>query len=494
MRIKLQSFPPLPICRAWFSVHSATTVEELKSVLCKELPALLDSDLESREIDLVLDDFELLDFSPIDVIRDGDLILIKQRSSVAGKRKALDDGSATRKRVKRSEDANQPAQTKKTPSQKSQQPRYPHNTTALHTMRSSSSSSESISSSSSESSGSDSSSSASSSESESSSSDSDGSDSSSSAPSSAPPDQTANTTEIFVPPGLGKPATHSRNVRRRRKQMFERLATTAEPASVNEIPLGARAQTVPTVPPPAPVQAPVAQNGQGPAAQDGKPPIVFSSAAEEAAVERTLQEAIPFTNTEDREVLATFSRLVPPSEKQEKGLLPANMFVTSVDVEADLPRRKKTKKKRQEPAVDYEEDMAEDIELPYDDPVEAEAAVIPSNGETGSAGSSTTINREEVESNWSSMSKISEASQVTAGMFVAWKELGINPHTFTPEMLLNVGRVVSCEHQLVVEQHAEHAATEVSFGGLITTEDEQNVELEYDWVDAFQGDWRIIHA
>jgi len=75
MRIKLQSLPPLPICRAWFSVHSATTVEELKSVLCKELPALLDSDLEPRDIDLVLDDFELLHFSPIDVIRDGDLIL-----------------------------------------------------------------------------------------------------------------------------------------------------------------------------------------------------------------------------------------------------------------------------------------------------------------------------------------------------------------------------------------------------------------------------------
>jgi len=303
--------------------------------------------------------------------------------------------------------------------------------------------------------------------------------------------------------------------------MFERLATTAEPASANEIPLGARAQTVPTAPSPVPVQASVAQNGQGPAAQEGKPPvfmmstlqnknkkkgfkkmmksstaakIVFSSAAEEAAVQRTLQEAIPFTNTEDREVLATFSRLVPPSEKQEKGLLSANMFVTSVDVEADLPRRKKMKKKRQEPAVDYEEDVVEDIELPYHYPVEAEAAVVPSNGATGSGGSSTTSNREEVESNWSSMSKISEASQVKVGMFVVWKELGINPHTFTPEMLLNAGRVVSCEQQLAVEQHSEHAATEVSFGGLITAEDEQNVELGYDWVDVFQGDWRIIHA
>lgn len=75
MRIKLQSFPPLPTLRAWFSIHSATTVKELKSVLCQELPALQDGALNPEDIVLVLDDFDLLDFSPIDVIRDGDLIL-----------------------------------------------------------------------------------------------------------------------------------------------------------------------------------------------------------------------------------------------------------------------------------------------------------------------------------------------------------------------------------------------------------------------------------
>ena len=72
------------------------------------------------------------------------------------------------------------------------------------------------------------------------------------------------------------------------------------------------------------------------------------------------------------------------------------------------------------------------------------------------------------------------------------QELGINPQTFTPEMLLNVGKVVSCEQQLVVEQLSEHAAAEVSFGGLIVAEEEQNTELGYDWTDVFQGDWRIL--
>ncbi|KAH9843635.1 uncharacterized protein C8Q71DRAFT_8025 [Rhodofomes roseus] len=548
MRIKLQSFPPLPVCRAWFSVHSATTVEELKSVLCKELPALRDGDLEPRDIDLVLDDFELLDISPVDVVRDGDLILIKQRLLITrGKRKAVDVGRPVRKRVKRSDDTKQSAPAKKTSAQEVKQRKGAERAALLHATKpdplssSSDSSSDSASSSSSESSDSDteSSSSESSSEGESSSSDSDTSQSSSdSAPSIAPtrpngkliggPPRAKPTqgkapaaTENFVPPGLGKPATQSRNVRRRRKRMFERLEATTEPASVNEIPLGTRAETVAPVPSPAPVAAPSVHDMRASAAQDGRPPvfmmstlqnknkkkgfkkmmnsniaakIVFSSAAEEAAVEQTLQEAIPFTNTGDREVLATFSRLVPPSEKQEKGLLPPNMFVTSVDVEADLPRKRK--KRKQQQVVDYEEEAAEVFELPYDDPMEAEPAVdsgLPSNDMTTSEAAPTTINRHEVESNWSSLPKITEASQVKSGVFVGWKELGINPQSFTPEMLLNVGRVVSCEQQLVVERHSDHAA-EVSFGGLIMAEEGQNVELGYEWTDVFQGDWRFIQA
>lgn len=235
--------------------------------------------------------------------------------------------------------------------------------------------------------------------------------------------------------------------------MFERLAATAEPASVNEIPLGARAQTAVPTPSPAPAQ-PLARLPPAPtrksAPKDIQSPvfmmstlqnknkrkgfkkmmsstipakIIFSTAEEEAAVEQTLQEAVPFTNAEDREVLATFARLVPPSEKQEKGLLPPNMFVTSVDVEADLPRKKK-KKKKQVQAVEYEEAMEEDVELPYDDPVETAPAQEPTlgvKGEVNVASSAPAINRQDVEARWTSYPKITEASQLKPGVLIGWK-------------------------------------------------------------------------
>lgn len=251
-----------------------------------------------------------------------------------------------------------------------------------------------------------------------------------------------------MPPGLGKPTTHNRNVRRRRKRMFERLAGTAEPASVNEIPLGARAQTAVPVPPPAPAEPAVVPNKQSAPPRDIQPPvimmstlqnknkkkgfkkmmastfpakIIFSSAGEGATVEQTLQEAIPFTNAEDREVLATFARLVPPSEKQEKGLVPPNMFVTSVDVEADLPNKRK-KKQRQAPEAHYEEE--EVIELPYDEPVEAALAGDPvavTNGVSGMAKTAPAVNRQDVESRWTSLPKITEAAQLKPGVIIGWK-------------------------------------------------------------------------
>ena len=253
----------------------------------------------------------------------------------------------------------------------------------------------------------------------------------------------------FVPPGFGKPATHSRNVRRRRKRMFERLAATVEPASVNEIPLGTRAQTAVPTPSPAPSQ-PSAQSSTAlvkkSATQDSRPPvfmmstlqnknkkkgfkkmmsstipakIIFSTAEEEAAVEQTLQEAVPFTNAEDREVLATFARLVPPSEKQEKGLLPPNMFVTSIDVEADLSRKKK-KKQKQARATEYEE-VEEVVELPYDDPVETAHSVFAENGKVNVAAGAPAIDRQDVEAKWTSLSKIMEASQLKPGLLIGWK-------------------------------------------------------------------------
>lgn len=76
-RIRLGSTdPPL---KAWFSVPShVATVRDLKKSLCSNLEVL--EDVAPDSIILLLDEFEVLDDSPINVLRDGDLLLYVGRS------------------------------------------------------------------------------------------------------------------------------------------------------------------------------------------------------------------------------------------------------------------------------------------------------------------------------------------------------------------------------------------------------------------------------
>ncbi|KAI9069562.1 hypothetical protein FKP32DRAFT_60375 [Trametes sanguinea] len=75
MRLKVESVPPLPHVKAWFSAHALPSVLDLKASLCADLHALSDAHIKPEDILLLLDDFELLDSSSIDVVRDGDLIV-----------------------------------------------------------------------------------------------------------------------------------------------------------------------------------------------------------------------------------------------------------------------------------------------------------------------------------------------------------------------------------------------------------------------------------
>lgn len=74
MRIKVESTPPLTTFKAWFVVSAASNVQDLKESLCSDVPALREHEVAADQIALVLDGFELLDSSPIDVVRDGDLV------------------------------------------------------------------------------------------------------------------------------------------------------------------------------------------------------------------------------------------------------------------------------------------------------------------------------------------------------------------------------------------------------------------------------------
>lgn len=64
----------LPAIRSWFNVDRENTVTSLKLSLCASVPALRDAHARAEELVLTLDDFELLDHSPIHILRDGDII------------------------------------------------------------------------------------------------------------------------------------------------------------------------------------------------------------------------------------------------------------------------------------------------------------------------------------------------------------------------------------------------------------------------------------
>ncbi|KAH9853351.1 hypothetical protein C2E23DRAFT_755320 [Lenzites betulinus] len=546
MRLKVETVPPLPLLKAWFSTHAVPSILDLKLALCTGLSPLVHHRIDPHHILLLLDDFELLDASPIDVVRDGDLVVIKSRPApppTKRKAPAHDAGSPARKRARTHESTVVSNVNKRHTSTKPRAKPLQKSSSESSSDSSSDAESDSDSDSSSSDSDSDSASDASSSSSGSSSS------STSSAPTESPRPGKKRTTTAKnapvvpqgppVPPGLGKPTTHSRNLRRRRKKMFERIAPPAEPASVNEIPLGARAHALEAGDAAPPRAATSQDNGKGretERAEDAAPAfmmaslqnknkrrgfknalshgvpakIVFPDAAAAADTDAQLVEAalavapVPAAQERTAEVPLPqrgFPRLVPPSEKQACGLVPGNMLVTSVDVEEGLwpargkKNKNKNKKKRRAPAEErYEE--AEEADafaggLPYDD-VPEEPVPAPVLGQASAEGGST--ERAVVAAKWDTLRKVADRAQAQVGATVAWKALGINFATFTPEILLHIGRVTQADEKLTVELFADSGAADGSFGSAEDGEDGGPAEETFEWADVFQGDWRLVSA
>jgi len=75
MRVRVSTVPPLSLTKVWSSLSSlssAATVSNLKHSLCTQIPAL--KGLRGDQIQLFVDDFELLDALPIDVVHENDLV------------------------------------------------------------------------------------------------------------------------------------------------------------------------------------------------------------------------------------------------------------------------------------------------------------------------------------------------------------------------------------------------------------------------------------
>ncbi|KAH9921566.1 uncharacterized protein BXZ73DRAFT_79949 [Epithele typhae] len=549
MRVKLEILAPLPPLKAWYSPSALSTVRDLKNSLCAELQPLQDAGILPDELVLLLDDFEILDSSQIDVVRDGDLIVIKKSfANSHPKRKAVSqaDGPA-RKRTKTQVETLSHATRRPAPTtQKALRPPSP--STKSSSSDSSDSDLDSDSESSSQSSDSEDSSSSSSS-SEDSSSESDSSESlrpttpaskkTKAAGSGQPKAATSTCEQPHVPPGFGKPSTHSRNIRRRRKKMVERIASTVEPASVNDIPLGPRAPPVagssssatPIEAQELFVQGSSKKQTNGTDGQTAEAPLFMMASLQnknkrrgfKAALSKGVPAKINFLEAEEMEILqnatmesdamvveATLQvvspppssktkshvpRLVPPSEKQELGQIPSNMFVTSVDVEEGMwPLRRKNKKKMKPKAQDvWEEEEGPSFAngLPYDDDaamvieqavVAREAAKVSSDAQASEYAA--------VATHWDSLRRINGKEQLVAGVTVAWRALGINQVTLTPEMLLHVGHVEECADNVVVKMVMDAGAGAVSFGAV--SEVDEPVEEVFEWTDVLQGDWRLV--
>lgn len=180
--------------------------------------------------------------------------------------------------------------------------------------------------------------------------------------------------------------------------------------------------------------------------QAGRRPekIVFDG-AENVNANATSTASASFSRPNSRASISHLPRLIPPSERTD---LPSNVFVTSVDVEADLWTEKgKGAKKRNyagnggyeyhgraqdyrmgylDPSTYFESRKGGDeeghVELDYGEPEGFPAAGVNNKrSSTSRSTSSDGIDWVEAESNWDKYAKVEDPSSLTPGTTVAWQ-------------------------------------------------------------------------
>jgi len=286
-------------------------------------------------------------------------------------------------------------------------------------------------------------------------------------------------TTIFIPPGQGKQTTRSRNLRRRRKHQFDRFTAKEDPtnqaAGVNAIPLGKSS-------PPACGSAAIEEPTPPPAVTNGTPEFAMASLSNKNkkrgfknVMGQTVPAKIVFAQEKDvglvsvrkEDVPSTVvARLIPPSEKQEAGLLPDNMFVTSVVLEHSRKKRTKARNLNGHKELNgHEEDPKP-------------SAPCTQSGEICG------LDFNAIEQRWETLTQIKEGINLPIGTLVGWKALGINPVTITPEVLLHAATILKFDENNVLVR----PQTPTSSWSLDTDPE----ETEYTWDDIISGQWKII--
>jgi len=80
MRLRIQSYSPLPDVKAWFVPDVQNVPEsilDLKNSLCRRVHAFKEGGVHASNVALFVEEFELLDDCPFGAVRDGDLVCVK---------------------------------------------------------------------------------------------------------------------------------------------------------------------------------------------------------------------------------------------------------------------------------------------------------------------------------------------------------------------------------------------------------------------------------
>ncbi|KAF8655187.1 hypothetical protein AX16_003219 [Volvariella volvacea WC 439] len=650
MRIRIQTTSPLPELKAWFIPEASPTnptIDSLKAYLCTKLPILQNARVAGPDLVLSLEGFELLDGTPMDVIRDESQRVPKRKRSgpitipgrsVAIPRNAPPSSKLTSRREKSSK-SKSPVTLSSSGDEKS------------NSSEESDSDSESSESSSSEDHARSNhkakrarSSSTSSEDSSSELSDSSEASSSSSTTASSPPTiqptkptnppakssvqtPSLNPNMHYVPPGYGSVQTHSRNIRRRRKRKIEKQLAQAANAHPSQPPKGTSSSNITPLGPapststrtmtkrdlygpagdvasalnnafssndrggalhpgtvmdadgepergssvaPQPVPAPSDAQASRSMSVSSQPrevmmasfgnknkrkgfknslhapvpaKIVFSddfgqetcSAKRIETVESKESSSQSKPETKVEPVAASTSdsvakpRLIPPSEKQERGEIPPNLFVTSVDVEEGKWNKRGRKRQQRAQKENWQngtrwaeerrfEDADEgDITLVYPQegsesnhdnlPVELSVGAISqsaavSNGQAVSWG--------RVDQEWKTFREVASGDQLVVGGLYCWEGLGMNPETFAPEKLLIVARVVRLNKQqdlgleVVIRQVHRPGTSAIGFSStklkfaqdeaMQVDEDTEGDEEVIEWNTIAPGSWRVVNS
>ncbi|KAF8516018.1 hypothetical protein BU17DRAFT_93130 [Hysterangium stoloniferum] len=461
-RVRLESSHPLPILKVWFLLPDNSNVESFKVSLCERLAVLRDASISPGQLTLEVDGFELPGESTIDLIRETDIIMLKP-SAQSLKRKAT-------------------IQQKEQVSQKRMK---------LSTTTSSDSSS--------------------SSSSESSDSDSDTDTSSTSSSDSAPLpassklavnnikpivhplkarsapactiSHTPNAQIQTIPPGMGKPSTQSRNKRRKIKRQASRAtnahcsisddATALAPVAGSEHPS--------TSPKHNGTMQPVESAPQW-QFETSVPRTLSSSLgnrnkskAFKSAMENAIPQKTVFPGKQPQQVY-----FVPPSER---GDLPPNIFVSSIDVEWRTGQGR-SQSHRQE----------QQVEGP---PLDA-LPTYPDEAQTPQTSNQDAIDWATVERRWSQYPTldVSLIEKLLPTHIVAWKAFGLDPVSLTPQSsMLHMARVITvADHTILVSLLVRPGIGQAAFGRASFNDGDSPEEEQASFPLTEILGWKLINA